>query len=154
MLPHPKAGAQHPFPLSTRSGETAELAAVWMGPISAKANPKLGEQSKQEPHAMLRPGTLGGRSGSQGGCSDEDPQNQLCFPPHGGRRALHSHSAQQRGSRRGERGNSQLSAENFKSRSKCNAIRLNSSPTGKEQGWKQPFDSGKFALILLAWGEW
>lgn len=29
----------------------------------------------------------------------------------------------------------------------------NSSPTSKELGWKLPFDNGKFALILLVWGE-
>lgn len=57
------------------------------------------------------------------------------------------------GGKRGEWGNSQLSAKNFKSRSESNAMRLSSSPISKELGWKQPFDGGKFALILLARGE-
>lgn len=57
------------------------------------------------------------------------------------------------GGERAEWGNSQLSAENFKSRSKSKAMRLSLSPMSKELGWKQPFDGGEFALILLAQGE-
>jgi len=50
-------------------------------------------------------------------------------------------SAHQSGGERGEQGNSQLVAENFKSSGGCNAMRLSSIPTSKELGWKQPFDA-------------
>lgn len=128
-----------------------------MGPISAQGNPKLWEPGKQKPHEMLRPGTLEGKSQSQEGCSDGDPQTQLCCFPHAERHYT-AHS---------EMGDVQLMGEEAKGASgavlscqpktsmagECDAITVNSSPRSKELGWKPPFDSGKFALILLAWGE-
>lgn len=65
---------------STKTGETAELAAVWMGPISAQENPKLWKQGKWEPFATLRPGTLEGRRGRQGVAAIGTPKPSSAAP--------------------------------------------------------------------------
>lgn len=74
--------------------------------------------------------------------------NHSSAAPHMGREEHGRADSGERGGKRGEWGSSQLSAENFESRREGNTLRVNSSPTSKELGWKQPFDGGKFALML------
>lgn len=129
-----------------------------MGPISAQANPQLWEPSKQKPHEMLRPGTLEGKSQSQEACSDGDPPNPAMLPPtcREGHYTAHSEMAdvQLMGDEAKGASGAILSCQPKTSiAGECDAITVKSSHTSKELGWKLPFDSGKFALILLVWGE-
>lgn len=107
---------------------------------------------------MLRPGTLERKSQSQEGCSDGDPPNPALLPSKLGEG--HSTAYSEIGMfsslerrQKGQVGQFSAAAKKFNSRGECSTITVNSSPTSKELGWKLPFNSGKFALILLVWGE-
>lgn len=71
-----------------RQRETAEMAVVWMGPFSAEANPKLGQQGKEEATRVPSKAEARdpGKEKEPRGMQCQVPPNQVVLPLRWGKR--------------------------------------------------------------------